>query len=142
MESTEERSLAIGRAADKVSFAIERVTELFDLSPQKIYGIGFSQGSALLSTAVLTGALRLDGLGVLAGFVPEPEHEVRLLGLPDIFLAHGVQDDVVGIERARSSVAYLRSLGLSVTYVEDDVGHKVGIQGTRALKEWLAQRII
>jgi phospholipase/carboxylesterase len=141
MESTEDRSVAIGRAADKVSFAIERITELFDLAPRRLYGIGFSQGSVLLSAAVLTGALRLDGLGVLAGFVPKPEGKVRLLGLPEVFLAHGIQDEVVRVERARSAAEYLRSLGLSVTYIEDDVGHKVGIQGTRALKEWLAQRI-
>lgn len=141
MESIEDRALAIRRAAGKVSFAVERFTELFELTPRKLYGIGFSQGSVLLSAAILTGALRLDGLAILAGFVPKPDDSVRLLGLPDVFLAHGTQDEVVRVDRARSAVEYLRSLRLSVTYVEDDVGHKVGVQGTRALKEWLAQRI-
>ncbi len=140
MESTEDRALAIGRATDKVSFAIERVVELFELSPRKFYAIGFSQGAVLLSTAVLTGAIGLDGLALLAGFVPKVEGEVQILKPLEVFVAHGVQDEVVRIDRARSGVEYLRDLGLSVTYVEDEVGHKVGIQGTRALREWLAAR--
>ena len=41
------------------------------------------------------------------------------------------------IERARQSAALFGGLGLDVTLVEDDVGHKVGVEGTRALKTWL-----
>jgi phospholipase/carboxylesterase len=57
-----------------------------------------------------------------------------------VFIAHGTQDEVIAIERARKGAEYLRQLGLEVTFVEDSVGHKVGIQGTRELKRWMDQR--
>jgi phospholipase/carboxylesterase len=141
MESSGDREIAIGRAAQRVAFGVERVIELFELAPKKVYAVGFSQGAALLATAALTGSLSLDGLALLAGFVPKPEKGAQLLSAPDVFAAHGTQDEVVTIERARRGVEYLRGLGLFVTYVEDDVGHKVGIQGTRELKKWMADRL-
>ena len=141
MESVEDRSAAIGRAAQRVAFAIERIIELLDLAPTKVFAVGFSQGAVLLSTAVLAGEVRFDGLALLAGFVPKPQGGATVLGVPEVFIAHGAQDEVVRVERARSGVEYLRGLGLPVTYVEDDVGHKVGIQGTREFKRWMTERL-
>ena len=128
---------AILRARDRLCYAIERYIELEGLRPSSKVALGFSQGSVLLSSAVLTGSLALDGLGILAGVAYEGEEAPRLLSLPQIFIAHGIQDEVLSVEKARSGAERLRALGLSVTYVEEDVGHKVGIEGTRALKEWL-----
>lgn len=141
IESSQDRTLAIERAMARLASGIERVVELFELAPSKVYAIGFSQGAALLSRALLNGAVRLDGLAVLAGFIPQPEHGANLLSTPEVFVAHGREDEVVPIDRARAGVSYLQQLGLSVTCVEDDVAHKVGIQGTRELKSWLAARL-
>ena len=69
--------------------------------------------------------------------VPTPEGETHVLGSPKVFVAHGTKDDVITVDRARQSVKLLRELGLDVTYIEDEVAHKVGILGTRALKTWL-----
>jgi phospholipase/carboxylesterase len=98
--------------------------------------MGFSQGAALLSAALLSGKLSADGVALLAGFVVEPD-TTALTCRPRIFVAHGTRDDVIRVERARKGVERLRGLGLDVVYIEDDVSHKVGIEGTRALKSWL-----
>lgn len=139
MNTTEPVRPAILRARDRLCYAIEKYIELEGLSPSAKVALGFSQGSVLISSAVLTGALTLDGFGILAGVAYEAEEPPRLSSCPKVFIAHGTQDEVLSIEKARRGADRLKTLGLAVTYVEEDVGHKVGVQGTRALKEWLAQ---
>lgn len=125
------------RARDRVHFAIERYVELFSLYPSKTIGVGFSQGSVLLSAAILTGVLQLDGLAILAGFVSRLGEPSLIRGRPEIFVAHGTADEVLSIEKARRGVNRLRSSGLPVVFIEEEgVGHKLGIAGMRALKEW------
>ena len=43
----------------------------------------------------------------------------------NIFIAHGNQDKLVPVDKARRAVAILKSAGAKVTYCEDDVGHKL-----------------
>lgn len=128
---------AIRSASKRLSFALERFVDLEGLEPSHTVALGFSQGAVLLSDAMLAGEVALDGLGLLAGLVPTPEEKPHVIGHPRVLVAHGVSDEVIRVERARQGVELLRSLGLDVTYVEDAVGHKVGIEGTRALKAWL-----
>ena len=138
MDSTEPVRPAIVRARERLCYAIERYVELENIRPSKRIALGFSQGSVLLSAALLTGKLALEGLGILAGVVYEGEEPPVINGHPRVLIAHGTQDEVLTVERARVGAERLKALGLDVTYVEEDVGHKVGVQGTRALKEWLA----
>ena len=131
---------AIMRARDRLHFAIDRYLELFSLSPKKTIALGFSQGSVLLSASVMTGVLRLDGLGILAGFVSKVGEQGLIKGRPEVFVAHGSADEVLSVEKARKGVQRLKSYGLHVTYIEEEgVGHKLGIQGMRGLKEWIGK---
>jgi predicted esterase len=45
------------------------------------------------------------------------------------------------VSQARDGVEALKNLGVPVQYVEEDVGHKIGIQGTRALQAWMGSMI-
>ncbi len=131
---------AIMVARDRFHFALERYVELFSLHPSKVVAAGFSQGSVLLSAAMLTGVVRLDGLAILAGFVSKVGEPRLMQGTPEVFVAHGTVDEVLPVEKARKGVERLRSYGLQVTYLEEEgVGHKLGIQGMRGLKEWMAR---
>lgn len=136
-EGTESKREAISAASKRVSYALERFIDLEGLAPSGTVALGFSQGAVLLASGVLLGDLALDGLGLLAGFAPRPDGPAVLRGHPKVFIAHGTKDEVISIERARHSASLFRGLGLDVTVAEDDVGHKVGIEGTRALKTWL-----
>jgi phospholipase/carboxylesterase len=137
MDSSEPVRPAILHARDRLCTALERYLECVGCKPVTRAALGFSQGSVLLSAALLTGTLQLDGLGILAGVVYEGGESPQVLGTPSIFMAHGTQDEVLSVERARAGAERLKGLGLPLTYVEEDVGHKIGVQGTRAMKEWL-----
>ncbi len=132
------RRPVIHSAARRLAQAIRAFCQVRDVAPSKMFGIGFSQGGVLVSTGTFEGILEFDAIGVLAGFVVLPQEGGALQRTPRVFVAHGSEDDIIPVDRARSGVEALESLGLIVEYVEEPVRHKIGIQGTRALGRWLA----
>jgi phospholipase/carboxylesterase len=137
----DERAEAVRHSIERMTNAIERFLESHRLEPASRVALGFSQGAALISAALLSQRLRVDGAALLAGFVVEPPGPPAVHGAPKVFMAHGTRDEVISIERARRGAKLLENLGLPVTQVEDDVGHKIGVQGTRALRNWLHELI-
>lgn len=128
----------IHQAARRLSQAIRSFCQACHIIPSRRIAIGFSQGGVLVSTGAFEGILEFEAIGVLAGFVVLPNETKDLSRKPKVFIAHGTEDDVISVERARSGAEALRALSIEVEYVEEPVKHKVGIQGTRALGNWLA----
>jgi len=114
--------------------AVEDLLELF--TPQnfpqgdfeQLRLVGFSQGAALTYAFGLQHPERVQALAGLAGFLPEGSADLAvgqpLLDKP-VFVVHGVQDELVPVEKARFAVQILERAGASVTYCEHDVGHKL-----------------
>ena len=104
--------------------------------------VGFSQGAALAYTMAIQYPTRLASLVGLSGFLPDGAsawlQPGRLKGLPT-FIAHGTQDERVPVDRARSSVAQLEQAGASVTYCEDDVGHKLSAKCFHGLEAFYSK---
>jgi phospholipase/carboxylesterase len=103
----------------------------------KLHIIGFSQGAALAYTIACVHPNHVASLAVLSGFLPDGASAMltpnRLNGLP-AFIAHGTDDNLIPVERARISVALLQDAGAEVIYCEDNVGHKLSAKCFRALE--------
>lgn len=103
--------------------------------------IGFSQGGAMVNVMGMLYPQRVQKMGVLAGFVPsglDAYIQDRVLTGKHIFVAHGTQDEMVPVDRARASMELLEQAGASITYCEDEVGHKLSANCLRALEDYLA----
>jgi phospholipase/carboxylesterase len=108
-----------------------------------VLGAGFSQGSFLLSTVALRGFFAFSGIAILAGGLLEETMKLADVDYrPVIFIAHGRGDETIAVDWAREGVRWLKDRGLNVTYVEEDLGHKVGIEGTRGLKTWFLEVLL
>ncbi|HCK67056.1 MAG TPA: hypothetical protein DHW49_12400 [Anaerolineae bacterium] len=102
--------------------------------------VGFSQGAAMVSIVGLMYPNRIRKMGVLAGFVPSGLDDViaqKPLSNKKVFVAHGTKDETVKIERAHEAVKLFEQAGADVKFVEDEVGHKLGSNGMKALEEFL-----
>jgi len=102
--------------------------------------MGFSQGAAMSSLLAIVYPQRVRKIGILAGFIPsglEDRIQKRPLEGREIFVTHGTKDDMVPIDRARASIELLEQAGATITYCEDEVGHKVSLNCMRALREYL-----
>ena len=103
--------------------------------------IGFSQGAAMTNVLGLLFPDRIRKMGVLAGFVPAGLDDYiakKSLTGKRIFVAHGTQDEMIPIDRARASIQLLEQAGATITYCEAEVGHKVSADCLRALEEYLS----
>jgi phospholipase/carboxylesterase len=102
----------------------------------QLHLIGFSQGAALAYAMAIMYPERITSLVGLSGFIPDGAsawlRQGRLTGLP-VFIAHGTEDELVPVERARGSVELLKNYGAKVTYCEDRVGHKLSANCLRGL---------
>lgn len=103
--------------------------------------IGFSQGAAMVNILGMLYPNRVRKMGVLAGFVPsglDAQINQRVLSGKHIFVAHGTQDEMVPVDRAHASIQLLEQAGASITYCEDEVGHKLSSHCLRALEGYLS----
>ena len=89
---------------------------------------GFSQGAALAFTFALYYPQFVSRMAGLSGFLPDGALALarnQPLQGKTIFMAHGTQDELVPVARAREAADILRQAGAQVNYCEDDVGHKL-----------------
>ena len=124
--------------------ALVRLIDAYQLSAgieANVFDVmGFSQGGAMSNLLAFLYPERIRKAGILAGFVPSGLDELvstRPLEGKPFFVAHGTKDEMVPIDRARSSIEILEQAGAQVTYCEDEVGHKVSLTCLRALRDFL-----
>lgn len=90
--------------------------------------VGFSQGAACGFAMALLEPKSFGMLAGLSGFLPDGASALArnkpLIG-KRVFIAHGIRDELVPVEKARKAVKVLENAGASVIYCEHDVGHKL-----------------
>ena len=115
------------------------------IGPERTVLGGFSMGT-VMSYALGLGLDRPAPAGILAfsGFVPtvegwEPQLSDRQ-GMP-VFITHGRNDPVIGVDFARRARELLQAGGLDVEYHESDLAHSIGPAGVRSASEWLERTL-
>ncbi len=111
------------------------------IEPRRWLLVGFSQGGALAALLALQAPERIAGLAVFSGFLPEfpgATTPARRLGFP-VFVAHGLHDPMVPIERARQLCRRFHLLGAETTCIEYPGDHKASAEAWRAFKTWLSR---
>lgn len=101
--------------------------------------LGFSQGAALAYTLALLHPERVQRLAGLSGFLPEDADRLvysRSLQDKPVFIAHGLRDVRVPVEKARTAARLLREAGADVSYCEKDIGHKLALSCFHEVEEF------
>jgi phospholipase/carboxylesterase len=115
------------------------------VAPARVFLAGFSQGGVMTLHVGLRGTVRLAGLVVLSAYLPLAHAvaaEASSAGRgTSVFLAHGTQDPMIPVARARAARDALVALGCPVEAREYPIGHTVSDAEIRDLRTWLAERI-
>jgi phospholipase/carboxylesterase len=101
--------------------------------------MGFSQGAALVCAILLLGRENVSRAACLAGFMPEGGRSIARPGIlkgKKIFVSHGIGDEIIPLNRGQEMVKILKYAGADVDLCAEDVGHKVGINCFKGLKEF------
>ncbi len=128
-------------SADALIALVDDYAAQNELDAPQFDVIGFSQGAVLTNVVSLLYPERIRRAAVLSGFLPvgsESLVEKRPLNGKPFFVAHGTLDEMVKIEYARQSVEMLEHAGASVTFYEDEVGHKLSANGLHELEEYFS----
>ncbi len=129
---------------DALEKLIEASIKKYEVDRNQIYLLGFSQGAAMCYALSLAMPEQISGVIALAGFLPEstdkplpPDIEVSGLPKNGYLILHGLEDERLPIEYARTAQSALRSIGAAVEYREYPIGHKISPQGMQAIEQWL-----
>jgi phospholipase/carboxylesterase len=123
-----EDAAGIQRSAKAIEALIERELAR-GIRPERILLAGFSQGCAMVLHTALRHPQRLGGILALSGYLPlasqlAAERSAANQDIP-LFMAHGLSDPVVALERAQASRDVLSRLGNQVQWHTYPMPHSV-----------------
>jgi phospholipase/carboxylesterase len=121
----------------------DRLWEESGVGPERTVLGGFSMG-AVMSFAMGLSAERPAPAGILAfsGFVPtvegwQPSFADRTG--TRVFVSHGRNDPVIGVEFAHRARELIEAGGLDLTYRESELGHQIDPGRLREAATWLGE---
>ena len=118
--------------------------ESYNLDPDRIYLMGFSQGGIMSAALALLFPGRFRGVIMHSSYVPTaadlPLQPEAVRGLP-FFVAHGKYDGVIPIHLGHQGVAYLREAGADLIYIEYPIAHNISEESLYDLTEWLTTQL-
>jgi phospholipase/carboxylesterase len=131
-------------ALETIDHFVDEILATYPIDPEKLFLVGFSQGSLLSMCYALTHPLRVAGVIAQSGYIPQKLDleidEAGVRGKPFI-LTHGVQDTLLPIEWARLSRDRLQELGVDLEYHEFPMGHNISRESLEVLYKWLEMQL-
>lgn len=132
-------------ALSKINQFIDEIIEKYKVNTNNVFLFGFSQGTILSTAFALNHPNKVNHVIALSGYVNEEllvenyaTHDYSNL---DFFVSHGSVDQVIPVEWARKTTAFLNNLGIKNSYQEYQVGHGVAPQNFYDLHAWITERL-
>jgi phospholipase/carboxylesterase len=124
-----ELSLGVARAAPLLAKFLDRELERYQLPPERLALVGFSQGTMMALHVGLRRAVA--GIVGFSGALPSPELlKAEARGKPPVLLVHGDQDDVVPVTRMLEAAEAIAHAGLAAQWhISYGVPHSIGPDG-------------
>ena len=133
----------IASGLQTIDHFIREILSAYPIDPQKLFLLGFSQGSILSMCYTLTQPAPIAGVIAQSGYIPGHIHleidEAAVTNKP-FLLTHGEQDTLIPVEWARASRDRLEKLGVDLSYHEFQMGHTVSMDSLEVISGWLEKQ--
>ncbi len=130
---------------DLIAKFIDEAIAAYPVNKNNVNLLGFSQGTILAYAVALTYPEKVKNIVALSGYINKDIFpsaiETRDYSNLDFYCSHGSVDQVISVDWARQTPAFLNSLNIKHKYSEFPVGHGVAPQNFYELKDWLIKRI-
>jgi len=123
---------------------IDEVIANYPVDKNKLYLLGFSQGSIMSMSYALTKPQRVAGAIAQSGYIPhESGLQIDEAGIKNkpFILTHGIQDPMLPVDWARRSRDTLQKLETNLEYHEFNMGHQVSEESLAVINSWLEKQI-
>jgi phospholipase/carboxylesterase len=114
-----------------------------NISEDRLFLMGFSQGAAISHIVSLRGNINPKGVIPMSGFFPRPIMEWSQLNTsPEFLITHGKQDEVLPTKESIFAHEFLQSKGISSEYYEYKGRHKMSPVVLHHINDWIKSRTI
>jgi phospholipase/carboxylesterase len=111
------------------------------IAAERIIVAGFSQGGAIALHAGLRYAETLGGIMALSTYLPMQQRLQQEAAtanrLTPVFMAHGLNDDVVALQFGQQTRSLLQQQGYQVQWHDYAMGHSVCMEEISDISDWL-----
>jgi phospholipase/carboxylesterase len=123
---------------------IAEAVAAYPVNPQKLFLLGFSQGSMMSYSFALTQPGRVAGVVAQSGYIPLNAglkiDEAGVKGKPFI-ITHGVYDPLIPVQWGRESYEALKRLGAEAEFHEFPMEHQVSEESIGVIAEWMRKQL-
>ncbi|HLF72872.1 MAG TPA: alpha/beta fold hydrolase [Anaerolineales bacterium] len=131
-------------ALETIQNFIDEILATYPIDPQKLYLLGFSQGSILSICYTLNHPSRIAGVIAQSGYIPNGlDLEIGESEIKDkpFIMTHGGQDTMIPVDWARAGRDRLQALGVDLTYREFPMGHSISMDSLALISAWLKEQL-
>lgn len=134
----------LANALKTVDLFIDEILVNYPVDKNRLYLLGFSQGSIVSMSYALTKPQRVTGIIAQSGYIPDKSgleiDKANIKGKPFI-LTHGIQDPLLPVEWARRSRDTLQRLEVDLEYHEFNMGHNISTESISVTNTWLSKQL-
>ncbi|MCX6145118.1 MAG: alpha/beta fold hydrolase [Ignavibacteriales bacterium] len=123
---------------------IEDVKTGYPVDPARVFLLGFSMGSIMAFAVALTQPNAVRGIVAHSGYIPESvslQFAWTQLSSLSVFIAHGLHDPVIPIQKARRAQELLSKTEADLTYKEYPIQHTISEESLADLSQWLQKKL-
>jgi phospholipase/carboxylesterase len=136
--------IRLANALQTIDTFIDEIIANYPVDKNKLYLLGFSQGSIVSMSFTLTKPARVAGVIAQSGYIPHESglkfDEAGINNKPFI-LTHGIQDALLPIDWARRSRDILQKLEVNLEYHEFNMAHQVTEESLAVINTWLKKQL-
>lgn len=140
-ESSQPDAADFRRSLDRLAEFVDGAVDTYDLDPDRVGLLGFSQGAIVALSALIERPNAYAWIVALNGYLAD-EHAADAAdaaGRP-VFVGCGARDQVIPPERAEAAAERLRDAGLAVRFERYPVGHGTTPEEVADVAAWVAER--
>jgi phospholipase/carboxylesterase len=115
---------------DELMAGVKALLDREGLSVSRYDLMGFSQGGVMAYAFAILHPESVRRVAALASFIPQSwikQCNSASLEQQEFFIAHGTEDEIIPISKARQAANWLKEKNAKVTFCEADIGHKVSV---------------
>ena len=128
-------------SVDGVLNHLNFLKKYLSISASSVDLIGFSQGGAMVYALALFYPQIVQKAAILSGFLPDVDRPIDQKSVSEIkfLVTHGKLDNIVPVKKAIHAVSYLKQLGASPEYCEEESEHKLSASCYRTVQQFFMQ---
>ena len=131
-------------ALERIDNFISELLQAYPIDPQKLFLMGFSQGSMMSMSFLLTRPQRIKGVIAQSGYVPIQSglqvDEAGVKGKP-VVMTHGYEDSSMPLEWSHQSRDFLLKYGVDVDYHNLHMDHTITAESLSIVRTWLDRQL-